>query len=119
MNEPRKGLFNIEGNMKLLFICSRNKLRSPTAEVVFNEYPGLTCSSAGLAPDAEHVVALDDIEWADVIFVMEKAHVKKLKTKFGKALEGTRVVCLGIPDEYDFMDPALVAELKSRVPQFI
>lgn len=103
----------------LLFICSRNRLRSPTAEAVFSSYPDVKCSSAGIAPDAEHVVAADDIEWADTIFVMERNHERKLKKKFGAALLGKRVVCLGIPDEYDYMDPALIAELQARVPSLI
>jgi predicted protein tyrosine phosphatase len=103
----------------LLFICSRNRLRSPTAEAVFSSYPDIKCSSAGIASDAEHVVATDDIEWADIIFVMERNHERKLKKKFGTVLQGKRVICLGIPDEYDYMDPALVAELEARVPSFI
>jgi predicted protein tyrosine phosphatase len=86
----------------LLFICSRNRLRSPTAEAVFSSYPDIKCSSAGIATD-----------------VMERNHERKLKKKFGSALQGKRVICLGIPDEYDYMDPALVAELEARVPSFI
>jgi predicted protein tyrosine phosphatase len=103
----------------LLFICSRNRLRSPTAEAVFSSYPDVKCSSAGVAPDADYVVAKDDIEWADTIFVMERTHERKLKNKFGKALQNKRIVCLGIPDEYDFMDPALIAELEARVPRLM
>ena len=34
----------------LLFLCSRNRLRSPTAEQVFAAWPGVETASAGLAP---------------------------------------------------------------------
>ncbi|HLF95821.1 MAG TPA: hypothetical protein VI457_01635, partial [Methylococcaceae bacterium] len=59
------------------------------------------------------------VEWAEIIFVMEKAHRNKLSARFGKHLRNTRVVCLDIPDDYDFMDPALVRLLQSRVSRFL
>jgi len=67
---------------KLLFICSRNKLRSPTAEAVFSEYAELEVESAGLDRNAEVRVSTEAIEWADIIFVMEKSHKSKLSKKF-------------------------------------
>ena len=104
---------------RILFICSQNRLRSPTAEVVFSGYPGLECASAGLNHDAENPVTPELVEWAEIIFVMEKAHRNKLSARFGKHLRNTRVVCLDIPDDYDFMDPALVRLLQSRVSRFL
>ena len=95
--------------MKLLFICSRNRLRSPTAEHVFGKIEGIETDSAGVAPDAENPVTAEAIEWADLIFVMEPAHRSKLN-KF--SLRGKRVVCLNIPDKYDFMDPELIDLLR-------
>jgi protein-tyrosine-phosphatase len=59
---------------KLLFLCSQNRLRSPTAEAVFSEYEGLEVESAGLDRNAELTVSTEMIEWADIIFVMEKSH---------------------------------------------
>ncbi len=101
--------------MKLLFICSRNRLRSPTAEAVFSEYEGLDADSAGLDRDAETLLSGEAIQWADLIFVMEKAHRSKLSKNFGSWLKNKRVVCLDIPDEYDYMDPALVELLEKKV----
>jgi predicted protein tyrosine phosphatase len=103
----------------LLFVCSRNKLRSPTAEEVFSAWPGLEVASAGLAPDAETPLTADLVEWADIIFVMEKAHKSKLSAMFKPSLNGQRVVCLNIPDRYAFMEPALVRLFTERVPKFI
>lgn len=38
---------------RVLFICSRNRLRSPSAERLFADWPGVETDSAGLAADAE------------------------------------------------------------------
>ena len=103
----------------VLFICSQNRLRSPTAEQVFSTYPGIECSSAGLNHDAENPVTPELIEWAELIFVMEKAHRNKLSSKFKRHLSKQRIVCLGIPDEYEFMDPVLVRLLKFKVARFL
>lgn len=103
----------------VLFICSRNRLRSPTAEQVFNGHPGIECESAGLNNDAENPVTPELVEWADLIFVMEKAHRSKLSAKFGRHLKNSRVVCLDIPDRFDFMDTELVRLLKAKVMRFL
>jgi len=104
---------------KLLFICSQNKLRSPTADNVFSAFDGLECDSAGLAPDAEMALSPEQIEWADIIFVMEKTHRNKLSKRFKQFLKNKRVIVLGVPDEFDYMDPDLINLLKSKVPQFL
>jgi predicted protein tyrosine phosphatase len=100
--------------MRALFICSRNRLRSPTAEQVFSSWPGVETDSAGLALDAETPLEPEQIKWADVLFVMERKHKVKLLRKFGRHLNGKRIVCLDIPDKYDFMDPELVALLLKK-----
>lgn len=58
----------------MLFICSQNRLRSPTAERLFSNRPGFEVASAGLNPDAETPVCSELLEWADIIFVMERTH---------------------------------------------
>ena len=100
----------------VLFVCGRNRRRSPTAEHVFAGWPGVEVSSAGISPDADNPVTPELLEWADLIFVMERTHRAKLSTRFGPCLRGRKVVCLGIPDKYEFMDPALVQRLRERVP---
>lgn len=100
---------------RILFICGKNKWRSPTAEQVFAAYPDLECASAGVSHEAETPVSGELIEWADLIFVMEKAHKTKLAARFNAHLAGKRVVVLGIPDKYKFMEPALVALLKRKL----
>jgi predicted protein tyrosine phosphatase len=102
-----------------LFICSQNKLRSPTAETVFAKWPGVETDSAGLNNDAETPLTPEQIDWADIIFVMEKAHRSKLSAKFRKHLNGKRVVCLDIPDDYDYMQEELVKQLEAKVVRFL
>jgi predicted protein tyrosine phosphatase len=103
---------------RLLFICSRNRLRSPTAEQVFSG-PGIETDSAGLAPDADCVVSAEQLEWADLMFVMERQHRAKLKQRFAVSLLGKKVVCLDVPDRYQFMQPELVALLERKVGQHL
>ncbi len=102
-----------------LFICSQNQLRSPTAEVVFAKWPGIETDSAGLNNDAETPLSPEQIDWGDIIFVMDKAHRTKLSRHFRKHLNGKRVVCLNIPDDYEFMQPKLVELLEVRVGMFL
>jgi predicted protein tyrosine phosphatase len=103
----------------ILFICSKNKWRSPTAEQIFCDHPGVECASAGVSHDAEVAVSVELIEWAHLIFVMEKVHKTKLTAQFGSHLAGKRVVCLGIPDNYPFMAPALIKLLKAKVVPYL
>jgi predicted protein tyrosine phosphatase len=103
----------------ILFICSQNKLRSPTAEQIFADWPGIETLSAGLKPEADNPVTPEALEWADIIFVMERAHRTKLSTKFKKHLNGKRIICLDIPDEFDYMNPELIRLLKVKVTQFL
>lgn len=101
--------------MRVLFICSRNRLRSPTAEEVFGDRPDLEVASAGLAPDAEELVTSELLDWANLVFVMEKVHRNRLQRRFSAHLRHARVICLDIPDDYDFMDPRLIDLLHQRV----
>ncbi len=104
---------------KALFVCSQNRLRSPTAEQVFSKWPGVEVDSAGLGADATVQLSPEQIDWADMVFVMEKTHKNKLSAKFKKHLDGKRVICLDIPDEYEFMQPELIRLLEMRVGRYL
>ena len=103
----------------LLFVCSENRLRSPTAEAVFSEYEGVQAIGAGTNNDAETPVSGDLIEWADVVLVMEKSHRNKISKKFKEQLKGKKRAVLEIPDVYDYMDPELAKILKGKVPKYV
>lgn len=103
----------------VLFICSRNRLRSPTAEQVFADWAGVETASAGLDHDAENPLTPELLKWAQTIFVMEHAHRARLSAKFKPYLASKRIICLDIPDEYAYMDPRLIGLLKERVPRHL
>jgi predicted protein tyrosine phosphatase len=103
----------------VLFLCSRNKLRSPTAETIFSGHPAIEVDSAGLSNDAEVPLTFEQIEWADLILVMEKVHRSRLNQKFHSALSKKRIGVLDIPDEYDYMDPELIRLLRLRCAPYL
>ena len=103
----------------VLFICSQNRLRSPTAENIFSRWPGIRTNSAGLQKTAETPLTPELIEWADVVFVMEKIHKSKLSKKFRSSLANKRIICLDIPDKYEYMDPILIQLLRKKVSGFL
>ena len=105
--------------MRILFVCSENRLRSPTAALVFSGHDGVEAISAGTNADCETPVSGDLIEWADVILVMEKSHKRKIARRFQTLLKDKKVGVLSIPDHFDYMDPLLVRILKDRVPRYI
>jgi predicted protein tyrosine phosphatase len=118
--EQQRHLPSSRSTMKhCLFICSQNRLRSPTAEQVFSGYPGIETASAGTNRGADNPVSTELIEWADLIFVMEQQHRSKLTTGFRSCLKNKRIICLDIPDDYAFMEPALVRLLESKVSRFL
>ena len=105
--------------MRILFVCSKNKLRSPTAEAIFADYPGLEVISAGLNADSETPLSPDLVAWAEKIFVMERVHKTKIQQRFGQFVKNQRIICLDIADRYDFMEAALIELLERKVPKHL
>lgn len=101
--------------MKLLFICSRNKWRSKTAEEIFKGLEGYEVRSAGTAESARIKVNEKLLIWADVIFVMERKHKKRLKEKFPLIISTKEIKVLDIPDDYQYMDKELIELLNTSV----
>ena len=104
---------------KILFVCSRNQWRSPTAEQIWRRHPGLALRSAGVRSSARRTVTADDLEWADVVIVMEAEHKKQLKRAFGALARARPMHVLDIPDDYAYMDPELVAMLQESVASLL
>ena len=101
--------------INVLFVCSRNQWRSPTGEQVWRRDRRVRARSAGTSPSARHPVSLADIDWADVILVMEDKHKSRLVAAFRDALAHKRLHVLDIPDDYRYMDVELVALLTEPV----
>ena len=101
--------------LKVLFVCSRNRWRSPTAEAIFNGSQTIDARSAGTSPQARVRINEKHLRWADRIFVMEPHHRRQIQERLGHQFAGKRIVVLDIPDEYQFMDEALISVLRERL----
>ena len=105
--------------MNILFVCSRNKWRSRTAEDLFKDNTIHNVRSAGTAAIARVKVSEKLVLWAELIFVMERRHRDQLRENFPFALAGKDVIILDIPDEYQYMDKELIEIIKSSVAPYI
>ena len=104
---------------RFLFICSQNRLRSPTADQIFSQRGDIAVMSAGTNHDAENPLSDELVEWADFIFVMERFHRNKVQKRYRQVLQNKRIIVLDIPDEYEFMDPGLVRLLENRMARYL
>jgi len=104
---------------KLLFVCLQNRLRSPTAEKIFSENAQLDVKSAGLDKASKVPVSRELLEWADIIFVMERRQRNLIHKKFKDIYAKKRIICLYIPDEYEYMDPNLIELLMESVTPYL
>ena len=105
--------------MKLLFLCSQNKRRSLTAEKIFDGMEGHIARSAGTENNSRVKMTAGLLGWADIIFCMEKKHVRRIKEKYGDVISDKRVVCLNITDEFDYMDEGLIEMLESSIAEYL
>ena len=105
--------------MNILFVCSKNLSRSPTAEMIYKDYPDVNVKSAGTEPSAGTELSGESITWADIIFVMEAKHQQGIVAQFPAETDGKEIVILDIPDEYKFMDAALIERIKTKVSRYI
>jgi hypothetical protein len=111
------GLSNKGSNVrtKILFVCSRNKRRSLTAETIFKSDPAWDVRSAGTEDGARIKVTSGMLGWAEVIVVMEKRHKERLRQKYPEELAAKRCVCFFIPDDYEYMETNLVELLREKM----
>ena len=108
----------LTGPMNILFVCSRNQWRSPTAEAIYKNHPDHTVKSAGTEPSARIKLTAKLVAWADLIFVMEKRHKQRLTDKFSTAADKD-IVILDIPDEYGYMDDELIDSIRVAVSPYL
>ena len=107
------------GLVKILFVCSKNKWRSLTAERIYEGFAGYSVRSAGTEEGARIKVTAGHIGWADLIFCMETKHMDRIRQKFSASLEGKRLICLHVPDDYDYLEAELIELLKSKLSAYI
>jgi predicted protein tyrosine phosphatase len=103
----------------LLFICSKNQWRSPTAEGLFRNHPEHQARSAGTSDKARIKVNAKLLNWADLIFVMERKHQQLLRLRFAELINHKQIVVLNIEDNYIHNDPKLVEILTTCLAQYL
>jgi len=101
--------------MKILFVCSRNKWRSRTAETIFKNNGHHDIRSAGTERSARIQINQNMINWADLIFVMEETHKKRILKKFEVDNNKQSLEVLDIPDDYEYMDKDLIEILELKL----
>lgn len=101
----------------LLFICSKNQWRSPTAELLFKNHPVHIARSVGTNNNARIRVSQKMIDWADVVFVMERKHRDIIRERF--IISDQPLIVLDIPDDHQFGDPELIEILKIALEDYL
>ena len=102
----------------ILFVCSKNKWRSPTAEAMYRNDSRINVRSSGTSASAKKSISATDINWADLILVMENKH-KKIITSEYSYLDLPQIIVLDIPDEYQYMDEELISIIETNVGNII
>ena len=105
--------------MNILFVCSKNQWRSPTAETIFKNRSAISVRSAGTSPTANVKLNQKHMAWAELVFVMEKKHREIIMQKFKTVTTGKKIIVLDIADEYQYMDEELVEELTRKVNAYL
>jgi predicted protein tyrosine phosphatase len=103
----------------VLFVCSRNQWRSPTAEQVWRKHAGLSVRSCGTSRRVRRRLTVADIRWADLIFVMEQKHKSRIQADFRDETRFKPLYVLHIPDNYQYMDAELIELVREKVGPFI
>lgn len=98
----------------ILVICGRNKRRSRTAEFIFKNDDRFNIRSAGLSPKSDKKISEKDLNWADLVLVMETGQRAKVRELY-KYIELPDIEILDIPDDYEFMDEELICILTNRI----
>jgi len=102
---------------RILFVCTGNMDRSPTAEGLLSGRENFEVKSAGTWVHAKNRISKDLIEWADMIFVMEDHHRDAILDLCPEA--DNKIVVLGVPDVYRRNDPRLIEILKEKIAKHL
>ncbi len=104
--------------LNLLFVCAKNKWRSPTAENIYRHDPRFKVRSAGVSSSARKTISEVDIRWADLILAMENKHKKRIQSSFSY-LDLPKIIVLDIPDDYEYLNPELIVLLEESIESIL
>ena len=119
MGEKSNTIQIVQIKMKILFICSANVDRSPTAARIYKDHPGLEVESAGTAWYAQTPVNEELLRWADAILCMEKRQKQMIVEDFSAIVSDKLIDYLDIEDVYPFMHPTLVEIIKEKTDAWL
>lgn len=102
-----------------MFVCTQNRFRSRTAEELYRGCRDIEVRSAGVARDARIPLTSDLLEWADLVFVFERGHRNIIHKHFPQLYPQKKIVCLYVPDQFDYMSPELVDLLTERLERYL
>jgi len=102
--------------LKILFVCTANRMRSKTAEKIYKDDERFIVKSAGVADFADVPLNLELLNWADYVVVMEEMHIEWIRESYPRFFlrKHEKVLCLDIPDIYNFMDFELVSQVEYK-----
>jgi predicted protein tyrosine phosphatase len=104
---------------RVLFVCRQNKVRSLTAEHLYRVRPDLEVRSAGTVAFAKNQLTDELLDWADAIFVFDGSQVEAMEKRFGTKDFGKPVVCLDLPDTFQYKSQQLVLKLTAKLEPFL
>lgn len=105
------------GRRNVLFVCTANQQRSPTAEKLYRNDRRFDVRSAGTSRLASREIDESLVRWADIVVAMEAHHAQAIRERFPIASRDTRFIVLDIPDIFQFMDSTLQREISERFEQ--
>jgi len=104
---------------RVLFVCSHNRVRSPTAEQVYRGRADLEVRSAGIAEYAAVPLTDELVEWADLVFVFSKRQQRIIEARFRDGSDGKRLVCVTVPDRFEYKSPKLISKLTGKLLPYL
>lgn len=110
---------NAQAKKRVLFVCHHNQVRSATAEQVYRGRADLEVRSAGVAEYAAVPLTGELFEWADVVFVFSKRQQRIVEARFGDRSDRKRLVCLRLPDRFEYKSPKLISKLTGKLRPYL
>jgi len=105
--------------LRVVFVCGRNRWRSPTAEQLYRNDPRLDVRAAGVSSSAKRRLSAKDLAWAELVIVMEKQHGARIRDQFRSEPNLPAIESLDIPDDFEFLDPELVRLIRTGTEQIL
>ncbi len=104
---------------RILFVCTQNRVRSLTAEHLFQGRQGWQTASAGISASARVELTEELIRWADLVVFMEQNHQDYVAEAYPETLLGKKRVCLSVQDLYYYDEPELKTVLESKMKPYL